>query len=189
MARKYELNLRAERQHETRKRIVNAAVELHQTKGPSRTTMSDVARLAGVQRHTLYRHFPDERALFFACSGSFIDANPPPDAEPWRATVDPAQRLRQGLSELYAFFGQAEDMLAAVLRDAESHPLTREMFELRAGERLDAVRFVLAETLSGERARAMLDVALHFHTWRRLTSSGLRPDEAVETMVTAILCQ
>ena len=142
-----------------------------------------------MQRHTLYRHFPDERALFFACSGSFMDANPPPDATSWRWIGETTERLRQGLSELYGFYEEAEDMLAAVLRDAESHPLTREMFELRAGKRMGAVRSVLGEKVGGGRPTAMLDVALDFHTWRRLASSGLARDEAVEVMVAAILAQ
>ena len=85
MTRKYELKRRAERQEETRRRIVEAAVDLHRTKGAARTTLSDVARGAGVQRHTLYRHFPDERALFTACSGLFYELNPFPDPEPWKA--------------------------------------------------------------------------------------------------------
>src|SRR5881392_2855080 len=104
VARKYELRRRAERQEETRRRIVEAAIELHRTKGPARTTLSDVARLAGVERHTLYRHFPDERALGLACSGHYTELNPPPDAEPWTAIVEPAARLRHGLGELYAYF-------------------------------------------------------------------------------------
>src|SRR5438093_7923993 len=101
MARKYELKRRAERQHETRRRIVEAAIELHRTKGPARTTVSDIARLAGVQRHTFYRHFPDERALGLACSGTFLELNPPPDGTTWRAIGDPEERLRAALSELY----------------------------------------------------------------------------------------
>src|SRR5437016_688388 len=98
VARKYELKRRAERQQETRRRIVEATIELHRTKGPARTTMSDVARLAGVQRHTLYRHFPDERELGLACSGLHFETHPPPDAEAWREIVDPGDRLRRGLA-------------------------------------------------------------------------------------------
>src|SRR5216683_3553903 len=107
MARKYEQRRRADKQAETRRRIVEAAIELHRTKGPARTTLSDVARRAGVQRHTLYRHFPDERALGLACSGLFGELNPSPDPEPWRTVADPEERLRLGLSELYEYFERA----------------------------------------------------------------------------------
>src|ERR671934_2343185 len=113
MTRKYELKRRAERQQETRRRIVEAAVELHRTKGPARTTLSDVARRAGVQRHTLYRHFPDERALFMACSGRFYELTPFPDPEPWQAIADPEERLRGGLTAIYDYFERGEEMLTS----------------------------------------------------------------------------
>jgi AcrR family transcriptional regulator len=189
MARKYELKRRAERQEQTKRRIVEAAIELHRTKGPARTTLSDVARLAGVQRHTLYRYFADERELGFACSGLYMDLNPPPRAKQWRSITDKESRLRTGLGELYAFFERNEDMLSCVLRDAEVDPLTREMFELRAGEQMGAVRQTLAEGFEGRRCLAALDLALDFHTWRNLHRCGLPRDEAVETMVAAVLAQ
>jgi AcrR family transcriptional regulator len=128
MTRKYELKRRAERVEETRRRIVEAAVELHRTKGPGRTTFTDVARLAGVERHTLYRHFPDERRLFQACSGLFLETNPPPDPARWLAIPDPDARLREGLGELYDWYETVEDMLSRVIRDADTHPLTAETF-------------------------------------------------------------
>jgi Bacterial regulatory proteins, tetR family len=51
----------------TRQRITEVAIELHGTVGPARTTLSAVAKQAGVQRHTVYRHFPTEADLFDAC--------------------------------------------------------------------------------------------------------------------------
>jgi AcrR family transcriptional regulator len=189
VTRSYELKKRAERQQETRQRIVEAAVQLHGTKGPGRTTLSDVARLAGVQRHTLYRHFPTERDLFMACSGCFYERNPPPDPEPWRATADPAARLRRGLTELYAYYGQAQGMLTRVLRDAEYHPLTREIATLR-GQWLGPVRETLAEVVPpGARARTMLGLALDFRVWSRLAADGLPAEAAAEAMTAAILAQ
>ena len=191
MARKYELKRRAERQAETRQRIVEAAVELHRTKGPARTTLSDVARRAGVQRHTLYRHFPDERALFTACSGHFYELTPFPDPEPWQAIADPDARLRAGLTAMYAYFERAEDMLTTTVRDAEIHPLTQEVAKLRRGRMLERVQGVLAEHLPDTpRVHATLALALDFYTWRSLVRrSGLSNEEAVETMVAALRCQ
>jgi AcrR family transcriptional regulator len=190
MARKYELKRRAERQEETRRRIVEAAVELHRTKGPARTTLSDVARRAGVQRHTLYRHFPDERALFTACSGHFYELNPFPDPEPWQAIADPEARLRAGLAAIYDYFEQTEDMLTSTVRDAEIHPLTQEVAKLRRGRMLERVQGVLGEHLPDTpRVRAALALALDFYTWRSLVRrSGLSNEEAVETMVAALRC-
>ena len=189
MGRKYELKQRAERQQETRLRIVEAAIELHRTKGPARTTLSDIARLAGVQRHTLYRHFPDGREIGLACSGLHMERNPPPQAEQWSSIPAGTARLRNGLGELYGFFERNQDMLSCVLRDAEVDPLTREMFELRAGAQMGAVRESLAEGLERRRGLAALDLALDFHTWRRLAQTGLSREESVETMLAAILAQ
>ena len=100
MARKYRLKRRAESQEETRQRIVKATVELHTTLGPARTSMVAIAERAGVERPTLYRHFPTMRDLFTACSGHLWAQSPPPDPEPWLSINDPEERLRQGLMEL-----------------------------------------------------------------------------------------
>jgi AcrR family transcriptional regulator len=189
MARKYELKQRAERQEETRRRIVEAAIELHRTKGPARTTLSDIARLAGVQRHTLYRHFADEREIFLACSGLYMELNPPPRADEWRSIPPGEARLRAGLGELYAWFERNADMLANVTRDAEVHPLTLEMFQVRAGESMGAIHRVLSEGVEGTRRLAALGLALDFRTWHRLAASGLSRTEAVETMATAVMSQ
>jgi AcrR family transcriptional regulator len=189
MTRKYEQRRRAEKQADTRRRIVQAAIELHGRKGPGRTTMSDVARLAGVERHTLYRHFPGERDLFLACSGLYWELNPPPDADRWRSIADPEARLRRGLAELYDFYARTEEMRASVLRDAEWDPLTREIVEQRGGPVTLAIRDALAQPLRGRRRLAALDVALDFYAWRQLTRSGLTRKEAVETMVAAVFAQ
>src|SRR5262245_3109705 len=98
--RKYELKQRALEMAETKRRITEAAVELHGTVGPARTTLSAVAERAGVQRHTVYRHFPDELALFGACSEHYFTANPWPDLAPWRTVSDPRQRLSRALDDL-----------------------------------------------------------------------------------------
>src|SRR3990170_3766702 len=115
--RKYELKKRAEEMAETRRRITEAAVGLHGTVGPARTTLSAVAKRAGVQRHTVYRHFPTEAELFGACSAHYFTAHPWPDPEPWRAIGDPHQRLARALDELYAYYERTEPMFTNVLRD------------------------------------------------------------------------
>jgi AcrR family transcriptional regulator len=188
MTRKYELKKRAERQEETRRRIVEAAVELHRTKGPARTTFSDVAALAGVQRHTLYRHFPDERAMGLACSGHHYELNPAPDPAAWEEVDDPAKRLAVGLEALYGWYSRNEQMFSSVLRDAEIDPVTREMFGLRAAEPMARIAAVLSRGLAtGPRTKAAFALALDFHAWRRLAQSGLDPAEAAELMADAVL--
>ena len=190
MKRKYELKKRAESQAETRRRIVEAAIQLHSTKGPARTTFSDVAQLAGVQRATLYSHFANERELGMACSGLYHERNPAPDPEPW-LELSGEERLRRGLRDLYAFFERNEAMIGCVMADFETHELTREMFVLRVGDWLERTRSVLAGALPRhpKGALAALDLALAFGTWQQLTRSGLSSPGAADVMVRALLAQ
>lgn len=188
MTRTYTLKRRAEQQAETRRRIVEAAVELHGTIGPARTTVSQVAERAGVQRHTFYAHFPDERSLAMACSGLVFERDPPPDAAAWRGIAERRERLRTGLSALYTWYERNEELLGCVLRDAETHPLTREIAELRFGPYMAAYHEVLGAKLSAKQ-RAILTLALSFFSWRTLVhDSGLKRNAAVAAMVQAIDC-
>ena len=186
MARTYTLKRRAEQQAETRLRIVEAAVALHGSVGPAATTFSMVAERAGVQRHTLYAHFPDERSLSLACSGLHFERDPPPEAEPWRSIEDRRERLRTGLAAIYAWYDRNAELTACVLRDAEVHPLTREIAGLRFGPYFAAWHQVLGTRL-GVRQRALLSLALSFFTWRTLArEGGLKQGAAVRAMVQAI---
>ena len=188
MARTYTLKRRAEQQAQTRQRIVEATVDLHGSIGPALTTISMVAERAGVQRHTLYAHFPDERSLFLACSGFTFERDPLPDAEPWRAIEDGRKRLRAGLRAVYGWYERNADLGACVLRDAEYHTLTREMIALHFGPPMAAYHEVLGAKLSMKQ-RAVLHLALSFFTWRTLVcESGLKQNAAVEAMVQAIDC-
>ncbi len=186
--RRYRKRRRAEREEETRLRITEATVALHETVGPARTTVSAVAERAGVQRATVYRHFPDEAALFGACTAHWIAAHPLPDLEEWAAIADPEARLRTALGQLYAWFDGGEEMIAATLRDA---PAVAALAPTVAGFGLwfDAAAEAL---LRGRRergrrrrlARAAIGHALGFETWRSLVrAQGLSSDEAVDLMV------
>lgn len=189
MARAYTLKRRAERQAETRQKIVDAAVELHSTLGPAQTSLSMIAERAGVQRHTLYAHFPDERSLFMACSGHVFERHPPPDSAPWGAIRDPMKRLQTGLLALYEWYDCVAAAIAAPMRDAEHHALTREVSELRFGPPMAAMHEILAAKLNAKQ-RTLLPLALSFATWRTLVrDTGLKPAAAAMAMVKAIEAQ
>jgi len=186
MARTYTLKRRAEQQAETRRRIVEAAVELHGSVGPAATTLSMVAERAAVQRHTLYAHFPDERSLFLACSGLTVERDPLPDAAPWRAIADRRERLRAGLLAIYGWYERNAALAGCVLRDAEFHPLTKEMIALRIDPQFALYQEVLGAKLNAAQ-RALLALALSFFTWRTLVrEGGLKQAAAVAAMVRAI---
>ncbi|MBZ0149484.1 MAG: TetR/AcrR family transcriptional regulator [Pseudorhodoplanes sp.] len=186
MARSYTLKKRAEQQAETRQRIVEAALELHGSVGPARTTVSMVAEKAGVQRHTFYAHFPDDRSLLLACSGLHAERDPLPDPEPWRSIAEPEERLRAGLRAIYDWYERNADLAACVLRDAEHHAPVREISELRFGSPMAACGEVLGAKLNAKQ-RALLHLALSFFTWRTLVrDGGLKQGAAVAAMVQAI---
>ena len=187
MTRTYTLKRRAERQAETRQRIVDAAVDLHSSVGPANTTISMIAERAGVQRHTVYAHFPDERGLFMACSGQVYERDPLPNADPWRAIEERAERLRTGLTAIYGWYQRNAGVAGCVLRDVEHHALTQEISALRMGPFMAAYREVLGAKLNAKQ-RAMLALALSFFTWRTLTrDGGLKQGAVVDSMVEAIV--
>jgi AcrR family transcriptional regulator len=182
--RKYELKKRAEEMARTHVRITEAAIELHGTVGPSRTTMSAVAERAGVERRTLYRHFPTEADLFAACSTHYFAANPWPDLGSWRATHDPHERLERALDELYAYYERTEPMLSNVLRDAELVDTARDAvaplneFLNEAAELLTVGRGV-----RGRRRQLLMGAlrhALAFSTWRSLSANGVGRSDAAK---------
>jgi len=176
---------------ETRRRITRAAVELHATVGPARTTVSAVAERAGVQRHTVYRHFPAEAELYGACSAHWLAANPMPDTASWRAIRDPHERLARALDELYAYYERAEPMLANVVRDLELVPAlgpTAVPFRTFMAEAASALE---AGWSSRGRRRPLLRAALRhvldFQSWRSVTADGsITRADAVE-LATALV--
>ena len=185
--RQYQMRRRAELEAQTRLRITESAMELHGSVGPSRTSISAVAERAGVRRSTVYRHFPDEAALFAACSGHWMQLNPAPDIGAWAAVGDPAERLADGLTELYAYYERNERMLANLHRDEETVPLIGELFGAFHGF-LDAARDVLLRGrrergAARDRARAAIGHAVAFATWRSLVrEQGLSDTEAAGLM-------
>jgi AcrR family transcriptional regulator len=189
--RTYRKKRRAELEAETRRRITETAVELHGTVGPSRTTISAVAERAGVRRSTVYRHFPDESALFAACTVHWAEANPLPDLARWESIADPDRRLRAALDELFAFYRRAEPMLENVMRDEPTMPIVKRHFAPYR-EYLSAARDVLVRGRperghNRDATRAAIGHALAFTTWRSLTrEQGLEDAQAAEMMCSLV---
>jgi AcrR family transcriptional regulator len=186
--RTYRMTRRAELEEATRRRITESAVALHEEVGPVRTSISAVAERAGVRRSTIYRHFPDEAALFAACSSHWRAANPAPDLRAWAAIADPATRTEAALRDLYAFYDRTEDMYASLLHDEPVHATLRR--HLRGFH--DYLRAVEDSLMAGRglrggaarRTRAAIGHALAFPTWRSLTrEQGLSDADAVRLMV------
>lgn len=184
--RTYTLKRRAEQQAATRQRIVEAALALHGELGPARTSLSQVAERAEVQRNTLYAHFPDERSLLMACSALSLERDPLPDAAAWRSIADSGERLRTGICALYAWYARNADLAGCVLRDTELSPLVAEIAALRYGPAMAAMQETLGKGLKAPQ-RALLKLALDYSSWRSLLrDSGMSQRQAVEVLVRAI---
>jgi AcrR family transcriptional regulator len=193
MARKYELKRRAEQQEETRQRIVEATVALHTSIGPARTTISAIAERAGVERLTVYRHFPDERSLFAACSAHYRAINPLPDPTLWSGDADPDARLRTALAEVYAYYRRIEQSWVNILRDVQVLPVMQEMLpdQVAHWERMGDVLMEGWGQGYGDSKllRAAIGHALDFQTWRSLVRQQRLDDErAISLMVAMVRC-
>jgi AcrR family transcriptional regulator len=191
--RPYTKKRRAELEEETARRITAATVELHREVGPANTTISAIAERAGVQRVTVYRHFPDEPTLLSACSAHWRASHPAPDPSAWPQIADPEERLRTALEAFYAYYRGDEAMMAKVRRDAEVMPnLAATIADLRYF--MEAVVAILAAGWGARgRRRELLTAAighvLEFETWRSLERrQGLRPERAIELAVGTVRC-
>ena len=184
MKRSYQLKRRAEAQGRTRQKIVDAAIELHQSKGLAATTVGDIAQRAKVGKVTVYRHFPDEAALVGACSGQYFQRHPLPDIEDWRRIGDASERLRHGLRDTYRYHRETEPMMIQVLAEARDLPI---MDPYHAHWRRAAD--ILADPWSASARdkaplNAALALALAFDTWHLLVrAQRLTDNQAIELMI------
>lgn len=196
--RKLQLKQRAMRMAETRQRIAQATYELHSTVGPLQATISAIADRAGVQRLTVYHHFPDERDLHQACVEYGVGLDPPPDPARWRTVANPVARLRDGLSELYAYFQRHESLMVNVIREV---PLILPRFDGRPPAALaqflalpDQLRDALVDAWGpaddvAPALRAVIALAVDFSVWHMLVRrQGLDPAHVLDLMVHLVLC-
>lgn len=188
--RKYELKKRAEKRDETRRRITLATLELHNQLGPAATTISAIAERAGVQRLTVYRHFPDELSLYNACGDLWMAAAPLPDPSAWAVIADPEERLRAALAAFYPYYRAAEAPMTHMLRDAEHMPVFVQAMQPRFIDHLERVRQSLLEGWPGDAilVRAAVGHALDFWAWRSLAHQGLDDDAITSLMLAMLRC-
>jgi AcrR family transcriptional regulator len=193
MPRTYQKKKRAEQQDETRTRIVEATITLHQQIGGPATTISAIADLAGVERATVYRHFPDERALLQACTGHYIMQNPPPAPDAWLQIDDAKERFRVALEEIYDYHRRTEVMSSRAAIDIPQMPTLREVLGPFFAY-WEQVKRVLSEPWCRDGQEkplvaAAIGHAVAFQTWQSLVRmQGLEDGEAVRVMVRMVHC-
>jgi len=183
--RTYRMGRRRESLEATRQRIAEAAFELHGTVGPAQTSISAVAERAGVQRHTVYSHFPDMTSLIRACTEHGMNVTRIPDVAPWLAVDDPTARLGTALAELYAYYRANARLLGNVIRDLPVVGIGgSEAFLERTGEWFSALADGWAGDDAIQRVRmAAIGHAISYETWRSLTDRGLSDEEAEDLML------
>jgi AcrR family transcriptional regulator len=189
--RKYELKARAEKQAETRRRIVEATSALHAEVGPARTTVAEIARRAGVQRLTVYNNFPNETELFDACGQHSMERNPPPDPSAALAVDSPVERLRAVLGPLYLWYRKNAQATENLQRDRLVIPALDAVMKIRMDHSQSSLADALAAGFapvgdSAKGVRAAVALALDFWTWRRLAGEGISDDDAAALMVGAV---
>lgn len=188
--RAYTMRARQESVKQTRLRITEATMRLHERIGPAATTVSAIAEEAGVTRLTVYRHFPDDAALVIACSGHWRALYPRPDVSCWASISDPVERLRTALSETYTWSQSAAPMMTKIYRDLDTMPaFVGEFLAADDESRVAALaKGFRARGRTTRRLHAALHHALRIQTWQSLCIDGaLDNDEAVELMVAAVL--
>jgi AcrR family transcriptional regulator len=184
--RRYELKARAEAQQATRARIAAAAAALHEEVGIGKTTVADVARRAGVQRLTVYNHFPDLDALLPACSAHWLSEHPQPDLTPAFDLEDPAERLRAALTALYGWYREHAPMQRRVHGERATVPELEAWMARSADVALAELAAGLSAGFDRPDARALTALALDFWTWQRLDREGL-DDEAAAALMTGVV--
>jgi AcrR family transcriptional regulator len=175
---------RADSMEETCLRIVEATSLLHESVGPAHTTNSGIAERAGVTRLTVYRHFPDDEALFAACSAHWTAQQRLPHPATWAGVSDPDERLRVGLADLYRFYRSGEPMLRRIYGDSDYQPAT---IQAQLSHPDHSFRDVLLEPFGTTRRSRQLVAAVghavSFWTWRSLClDNGLSNPSAVSAM-------
>jgi len=174
--RKYNKTRRAEKQDETREKIVEATVALHEELGPANTSIKAIAEKSGVQRLTVYRHFPDLISLFQACSSHWFELNPPPNMAEWAGIENPGDRSHTALLAFYRYYRGTEKMWSSVYRDADKvEALRGPMGQFEAY--IDQVRDDLLDSWNIKKNKKALAITLRhclrFSTWSSLKTENL----------------
>lgn len=181
---------RAEHVEETRQRIIEATVTMHETVGPASTTIAGIAETAGVTRLTVYRHFPDNEALYAACSAHWLAGQVPPDPEAWARIANPEERLRAGLSDLYRYYRDGELMLTRIYGEIDHVPEgIRQMLRAAESGYVTVLLSAFPATARRRRLRAVVGHAVSFWTWRSLCRVRELPNKDTVNLMTALTLQ
>lgn len=174
--RPYKMSERAKSQEETRQKIVEATMQLHEEIGPRNTSIRAIADRAGVQRLTVYRHFPDETAVFQACTAHWLSLNPPPDPAVWAEIPDPLERVRTAVGAFFDYYSRTRKMWTVSFRDVAEVPALQQPMADVAGFLAgiaDGLLAAFGKDCNRDHLEPTIRHILHFLTWQDLEDQGL----------------
>ena len=186
MARKYSMDRRSATVDETRRRIVEATMALHDEQGILATSMQDIAARADVALGTVYRHFPTIEDLVPACGGRNFELNPPPNRAVFAGLPTRAERARALIAAYYAHYALHPRMFEIGMAEAEKLPALAAFMDDGKAHLLRLVTEAIAPTPSGADAFKLAVALCSFSSWQALTQAGFSSDAAA-ALASAIL--
>jgi AcrR family transcriptional regulator len=134
---------------ETRKRILNAALDLFREKGFETTTMREIALRAGVATGAAYYYFDSKDAIVFAFYRQAAEEMTPQLEEVLEGTTDIRKRLAGILDVKLSYFEPSRRLLGALAAHTDpAHPLSpfsHETGEIREHD-IDLFRRAICES-------------------------------------------
>jgi AcrR family transcriptional regulator len=180
MPRKYSMERRSATVEDTRRRIIDATVELHNEKGVSGTSMQDIADRSGVALATVYRHFPTLDALVPACGARNVELNPLPEETVFAAFDSGEARVAALVAALFAHYERGQRAYEVGFAEAATLPVMAGLMASLA-ERVRELVAAAAKPLGLDQKHLSLAVGLcDFRVWRALTDAGLSAADAAE---------
>ena len=174
--RQYRLGKRAEAAAGTRRRIVEATLALHDSKGITGTSVRDIAGRARVAPATVLQHFPRMDELIRACGELSDQLVPMPTAGVFIGATTPVERILRMARALFEWWEQLGAGFDHLRIDRRHLPQVDAWFADVARRH----RELAATALAGDdESRIDLLVALTtVDAWRALRDSGMGADRA-----------
>jgi AcrR family transcriptional regulator len=191
--RKYDMTRRASAAAQTRRRIVDAALELHGEQGIAATSWDDIAVRAGVGVGTVYRHFPSLDELVPACGEVTRQVVAAPDPESARSLFagvdDPKERIERLAREAFAIYERGAPQLRAIRNEPDVHPDVAE-----AGHQVEASLAALVDAALEPFAatpadRAIVRAMVDLNTWDAFNAQAVGEAEAVTAIAEMLLAR
>jgi len=183
--RTYRMGRRGELADETRRRIVEAASQLHSEQGIAETSMKQIAARAGVSVGAVYHHFPTYDDAIGACARYTTDHAPLPGLEIFDGLTSTADRIERLVKELFGYFEQLP-ILERVRCDANKFPPLR-LFLDEQDRRIGAL---VSAALGIKQARSgtvdTVAAVLDFAVYQALQRTGFSTKQAASRITDVI---